>query len=186
MALNAEQLTALYDRHAREILAFLARRTSDPEAAIEILAETFATAFEDRGRFRGRNEASKRAWLYAIARHQLADHYRSEHAEDRAITRLGVQRRELTENEYERIEELAGTEQLRDLVADQVKQLPDDQQEAVRLRLVDEEPYERIATLLGISQGTARARVSRGLRALRATLADPDHTCDSERSLHHA
>jgi RNA polymerase sigma-70 factor, ECF subfamily len=186
MALNAEQLTGLYDRHAREILAFLVRRTSDPEAAVDILAETFAIAFEDRGRFRGHAERSSRAWLYTIARNQLTDYYRSEGAEGRAVARLGVQRRGLTESEYERIEELAGTEQLRDLVAEHVGQLPDDQQQAVRLRFVDEEPYERIAKLLGISEDTARARVSRGLRALRAALRTPDHNPDSERTLPNA
>ncbi|MGH2915407.1 MAG: RNA polymerase sigma factor [Solirubrobacteraceae bacterium] len=85
MTLNADQLTALYDRHARELLAFLARRTSDPEAAVDILAETFAVAFEGRERFRGRG--SGRAWLYAIARHRLADYHRSASAKGRAIAR---------------------------------------------------------------------------------------------------
>lgn len=186
MTLNSEGLTGLYDRHAREILAFLARRTCDPEAAVDILAETFASAFEDRARFQGRNDAAARAWLYAIARHQLADYFRSERARGRAIARLGVQRRGLSETEYERIEELAGTQQLRELVAEHVGQLPEDQRQAVRLRLIDEEPYERIGALLGISQDTARARVSRGLRALRAGVSAVENPSASERTVHHA
>jgi RNA polymerase sigma-70 factor (ECF subfamily) len=186
MTLNARELSGLYDRHAREILAFLARRTSDPEAAVDILAETFAEAFEDRHRFDRRDDGSARAWLYAIARHRLADYFRSERARGRAIARLGVQRRDLTDSEYERIEELAGTEQLRGLVADHIDRLPDDQQQAVRLRLIDEEPYERVAAMLGISQATARARVSRALRALRAALTAADSNPEPERTAHHA
>ena len=46
---NGPRLTELFDEHAREILGFLARRTSNPEAAVDLLAETFAAAFEGRG-----------------------------------------------------------------------------------------------------------------------------------------
>jgi hypothetical protein len=54
---NGSRLTELFDQHAREILGFLVRRTSDPEAAVDLLAETFAAAFEGRGEFRGRIHA---------------------------------------------------------------------------------------------------------------------------------
>jgi RNA polymerase sigma-70 factor (ECF subfamily) len=40
----------------------------------------------------------------------------------------------------------------------------------VRLRVVDELGYAAIASRLGISEQTARARVSRGLRALAAAV----------------
>jgi RNA polymerase sigma-70 factor (ECF subfamily) len=71
---NGPRLTELFDQHAREILGFIARRTSDPEAAVDLLAETFAAAFESRGQFRGEDPSSERAWLFAIARNQLVDH----------------------------------------------------------------------------------------------------------------
>jgi RNA polymerase sigma-70 factor (ECF subfamily) len=45
-----------------------------------------------------------------------------------------------------------------------------EQREAVRLRAVDELGYPAIARRLGISEQAARARVSRGLRALAAAL----------------
>lgn len=188
MPLNAEKLTELYDLHARAILAFLARRTCDPEAAVDILAETFAVAIKDRRKFRGSDAQAERAWLYGIARHQLANYFRSQRAELRALARLGVERRALTDAEYERIEELASSRDLRDLVASEIGRLPDDQREAVRLRVVCEEDYESIASALGISQDTARARVSRGLRALRDTVTSRgnEHTLDIDRSIDHA
>ena len=55
MALSADEVAELYDRHAEAILAFLVRRTWDPEVAVDILAETFAVALEGRHRFRGRD-----------------------------------------------------------------------------------------------------------------------------------
>lgn len=187
--MDGSRLTELFDHHAREILGFLARRTSDPEAAVDILAETFAAAYEGRGEFRGAEDRAERAWLFAIARNQLADHFRAEHAHGRAVARLGIERRELSDSEYERIEELAGTRELRELVADQVERLPPEQQDAVRLRLVRELSYEQVAQQLGISQQAARARVSRGLRALRTALphppVDPPHVDVRERTADH-
>jgi RNA polymerase sigma-70 factor (ECF subfamily) len=44
--------------------------------------------------------------------------------------------------------------------------LPDEQRRALELRVVEERSYEEVAEQLGVTQETARARVSRGLRAL--------------------
>src|ERR1039458_4772304 len=136
MTLSADEIADLYDRHAEAILAFLVRRTWDPEVAVDILAETFAVALEGRRRFRGHDDEAARAWLYGIARHHLADHFRRTGAQRRALARLGIERRPLTDIEYERIEDLAGSRELRDHVAEQLEALPVDQREAVRLRVV--------------------------------------------------
>lgn len=118
MALRADELAELYDRHAEALLAFVVRRTWDPEVAVDILAETFAVALEGRRRFRGHDDQGARAWLYGIARNQVADHFRRDGAQRRALEHLGIERRPLTDVEYERIEELAGSRELRDRVAD--------------------------------------------------------------------
>jgi RNA polymerase sigma-70 factor (ECF subfamily) len=170
MPLDADAIADLYDRHARTLLAFLARRAADPDAAIDLLAETFAAAFKDRRRFRGDDPLP---WLYGIARHQLAGYFRRGRVERRALERLGVQRRELTEAEYDRIEELAG---LGDEASAALASLKPEHRDAVRLRVVEERPYPEVARALGISEQTARARVSRALRALRrASTEEPEH-----------
>ena len=181
MPLTADDITQLFDRHAEALLAFFVRRTLAPEVGVDLLAETFAEAFEDRLAFRGSDERSARAWLYAIARHRLTDYFRQGQVERRALAQLGVDRRSLTDDEYDRIEDLAATRKLRDQVAEELAALPLDQREALRLRLVEERSYDEVARSLGISEQTARARVSRALRALRRAdlLTDlteaPDH-----------
>ena len=169
MTLDADAIADLYDRHARTLLAFLARRAADPEVAVDLLAETFAAAFKDRRRFRGDDPLP---WLYGIARHQLSGYFRRGRVERRALERLGVQRRELTEAEYDRIEELAG---LGGEVSAALASLSPEQQDAVRLRVVEERPYPEVARALGVSEPTARARVSRALRALRSSTEEPEH-----------
>lgn len=170
MSLSVDDVGRLYDRCAGELLGFFVARTLDPEAGVDLLGETFAAAFESRSSFRGRGEGEQRAWLYGIARHQLVDFFRAGGIERRALRRLGVERRTLTDAEYDRIEELAASAELREACAQILDDLPEDQRDAVRLRVVEELPYAETAQRLGISEPTARARVSRGLRALRTVV----------------
>ncbi len=157
---------ALYDERAEALLVFFTRRTFDPEAALDLWAETFAQAYSGRRRFRGSRDDELVSWLYGIAYRQLALYMRRGRTEQRALKRLGLQQPEALDGELERLEELAGLSDLRTVVADALQGLPVPQQEALRLRVVDELPYPEIAARLGVSQPTARARVSRALRAL--------------------
>jgi RNA polymerase sigma-70 factor (ECF subfamily) len=186
VTLSADEIAELYDRHAEAILGFLVRRTWDPEVAVDILAETFAVALEGRRRFRGHDDEAARAWLYGIARHHLADHFRRTSAQRRALARLGIERRPLTDIEYERIEDLAGSRELRDHIAEKLESLPLDQREAVRLRVVEEQGYQTLSKALDISQDTARARVSRGLQALRVAIDAVPAENSLQRSTDHA
>ena len=167
MRLDANDFAELYDRHAAELLGFFVRRTYDPEVGVDLVAETFAAAFKDRRHYRGEDLAAARPWLYGIARHRLAMFFRRGRVERRAVARLGVQRRELTEPEYDRIEELAASSELREQVAIALDGLGSEQREALRLRVVEGRPYCEVARELGVSEDTARARTSRALRALR-------------------
>lgn len=157
-----------YARHAEAMLRFFTRRTLDVEAAADLTSETFAEAFASRARFRDlRPEGSAgAAWLYGIGHHQLSRFFRAGGVEDRARARLGMPRRELEPDDLERIEELADLQSLRRTVARTLDRLSDDQREAIRLRVIEERTYEEVAAVLGCTQDTARARVSRGLRRM--------------------
>jgi DNA-directed RNA polymerase specialized sigma24 family protein len=77
-------------------------------------------------------------WIYGIAHHQLSAFYRRGGVERRAMDRLGVERRALTDPEYERIEELAGLAETRGRVAAALGELPAEHADVLRLRVVDE------------------------------------------------
>ena len=85
----------------------------------------------------------------------------------RALARLGVERRALTASEYDRIEELATSDELREHARRRARALDDGQRDVLRLRVVEGRPYAEVATAIGVSEQTARARVSRALRTLR-------------------
>ena len=80
----------------------------------------------------------------------------------------------LTDAETERIEALAGLSALGDALSDALAALPGDQRRAVELRRASSElSYAELASALGVSEPTARARVSRGLRALARAMPEP-------------
>src|ERR687887_646220 len=109
-------------------------------------------------------------WVFGIGRNVLHEALRRGRAERRALRRLGVEPPVLAADEQARIEELAALGELRTAVVAALADLGSEQREAVRLRVVDELGYPAIATRLGISEQAARARVSRGLRALATAL----------------
>src|SRR4029453_4021560 len=91
-------------------------------------------------------------------------------AERRGLRRLGLERPQLVEGECARIEELAGLDAMRGTLAEHLSRLAPAQRRALDLRVVRELPYPEVADRLGISEQAARARVSRGLRALGSAL----------------
>lgn len=169
MTPTADHIASIYDRLSPEVLRYLARRTFDPEAAVDLTAETFARAIADRRQFRGHTEDELIGWIYAIARNQLTDFLRRGRVEREAMVRLGMQRRPLPSADFDRIEQLIDLQDVRDEVAAALEGLTEPQQHVLRLRVLEEQSYGEIAVALGTSEQTARARVSRALRALRAT-----------------
>ena len=155
-----------YERYAQRVMAFLLRRSFDPELALDLTAETFATALLRRADFRGNTEEEERAWLFAIARSHLSHYLRRGEVERRAVQRLGIMVGRMEPDELARIEEQAGMAELKPRLVAALETLPVDQRRAVELRVVHELEYERVAEEIQSSQEVARARVSRGLRAL--------------------
>jgi RNA polymerase sigma-70 factor (ECF subfamily) len=158
---DPEAFAAFYRRHARPVAAFFVVRTRDAETAADLTAETFAAALEGVGRFRADRGAAT-AWLYGIARHQLSRWQRRRHVDDRARRRLGMERLDLDDADLERVGALDDT------VRVWIEELPDDQRDAVRARVVDGDDYAAVAARTGTTQAAVRQRVSRGLSALRA------------------
>jgi RNA polymerase sigma factor (sigma-70 family) len=163
---DADAFAALYDREAQDVLVFIARRTLDPELALDLTAETFAQAFRGRRTFRGSSVAEERAWLFTIARRQISHYHRRGTVERRALQLLGASLPQATDDDLCEIAEVADLDALREILGDELQRLSEDQREALRLRIVEERPYPDVALALGVSEQTARARVSRGLRAL--------------------
>src|SRR5215210_6484785 len=102
---DAASFERFYLRHVEPLLGFFARRTGDPDLAADLCAETFAAALASRHRYRPELGAAA-AWLYGIGTKKLADAHRRGYAERRARRRLGMERIELSVDDFARIERL--------------------------------------------------------------------------------
>ena len=173
---DAGEFDDLYRAESEGVLVFFARRTLDPEVALDLTAETFAHAYLGWRRLRGSSDAERQAWLYTIARRRLSRYLRRGRVERRALRRLGIQTPDRHEDDLAQIEERAGLGPLRDTLRRELDHLSAEQRRALELRIVQERPYADVARDLGITELAARARVSRALRALGRALEVPHAT----------
>lgn len=165
-AAQPQHFVTFYDRHARGLLAFFARRTYDSQVAADLTAETFAQAFAGRGRFRNPGPGSAVAWLYTIARRQLGRFVKRQRVESRWRRSLGMGSLLVGPEAIERAEDLIDSAEMRRQVAQALGKLNHDLRQAVTLRVVEGKPYAEAARLSGCSEQLLRKRVSRALKIL--------------------
>ncbi len=157
---DATAFRELYDRYAARIESYHRRRCRDEQAALDLVAETFAQAWCVRRSFRDLADGSAAPWLYGIARNVLLQSVRRKRLEDAARERLGLLEHLDAPQIIPNANWLEGVDELLD-------GLPTDQRQAVQMRVVQDMSYQRIAADLAISPENARARVHRALKALR-------------------
>jgi len=150
-----------YDRHARTVLGYFARRTRDPQIAADLTAETFASAIAAQPRYRPTG-APALAWLFKIAARRLADYERRGAVERRMRRTLAMRTPRLTPEDAAAIGVLAD-----EAVGVLLAELPAEQREAIAAHIIDERDYADLASSWQISEAAVRQRVSRGLSALR-------------------
>jgi RNA polymerase sigma factor (sigma-70 family) len=167
---DAEAFAVFYDRYETAIVGYFLRRASDAEVAADLAAEVFAAALSAAARYRP-DAATAAPWLFTIAHHTLARSVRRGRVEARARHRLGIHEAfELEPTQIDRVHAaVAGDEWVNQLLIG----LPEDQQTAIRARILDELPYDEIADRLQTSELVIRKRVSRGIATLREQLEDP-------------
>jgi len=164
-----EAFTVFYRRHVDVVLTYLRRRTASPEAAADLMAETFAAALLAlHTNVEPGDIDVPAAWLLGIARNKLFESYRRGRIEAAARERLGMEPLVLDDTDLALVEELSET----DVVNQLADLLPADQLEALRARVIDERGYDEIARDLDCSEAVVRKRVSRALRTLRARSGD--------------
>jgi RNA polymerase sigma factor (sigma-70 family) len=161
---NAEALGELYCRHAPAIHSWLRTRAS-PETASELVAETFAQAALSLRRFKDPGDGSAAPWLVGIARNLLRRSYERDRVERSARRRLGMP---MTWHDPGpgRVEERDRAERMTPSLVAALATLPPGQRRALELRVIEELPYDKVASSLSCSEGAARIRVTRALASL--------------------
>lgn len=155
-----------YERHVGAVVAFLGRRVCGADVVFDLTAETFARAFEHRGRYDPARGPAV-AWVLTIARNLLIDSVRRSRVVDESRVRLGVTPVAVDDAQLELIE----TRSRLDLGA-VLAGLPTEQSQAIIRRFLLQESYPEIAERLSCSEQVVRKRVSRGLANARQAVEE--------------
>jgi RNA polymerase sigma factor (sigma-70 family) len=160
-----------YRRFLPMVTGFHYRRTRRAELAFDLTAETFATVVAGCDRFDPeRGEAA--AWVFGIAANKLRESLRRGRVEASARERLAHEPVVIDDEDLARVEAMA-SEADEARVEAALRTLPPHEREAVLARVIDERPYEQIASEARCSEAVVRQRVHRGLRRMRTQMEDP-------------
>jgi RNA polymerase sigma-70 factor, ECF subfamily len=177
---DPELFEAFYREQVEGLLRFVARRVGDRERAADLTAEIFLAAVESAHRYRP-GRGTPKAWLYGIARVIVANDRRTRGREAAGTERLRG-RALLDEDDAARMDARidAGAQSRRLYAA--MDRLPDAERAVLELVALDELSVAEAAAAAGVRPVTARVRLHRARRRLRAELdqAPAPQTRDEE------
>lgn len=162
---DREAFGVLYERRHELVLAYLLKRTRNPEVAMDLMAETFAAALLALANRPPAIAGSAAPWLLTIARNALIDSHRRGRVESAARAQLALEPLRIDDGDVDRVLRIAAET---DLLIRLSHELPADQFDALRARVLDERGYGEIARELECSAAVVRKRVSRAIATLRA------------------
>lgn len=143
---------------------FITRVGGDIHTAEDLTQETLLAAVDSRGLATADEPL---AWLFAIARHKLLDHYRQQDRRRLRITFLdAVTQATLADDRFLPELDLA-TVQTRDTIIATLQELSPRQRGAIVLRYLDGLDVPTTAAMLGVSIHAAESLLARGRRAFR-------------------
>jgi RNA polymerase sigma-70 factor (ECF subfamily) len=153
----------LYRRYMGPIYRFHLIRTSNVQDAQDLTSLTFLAALESIESYRG--QGSFAGWLFGIASHKVADHYR------RRRVSASLEAIEEMADPEPYPEEVAATRLQLSQVARALATLAPDQAEALTLRLSGGLSALEVGRIMGRSEAAVKMLVHRGLRNLQDRLA---------------
>lgn len=169
----------LYREVHEGVFRYTRRRVMCAEIAADLTAEVFARALQALPQFDPAKGTGEQ-WLYGIARNQVRMWARSGEVDRRARQRIGLETPTFTEADTKMIEDRYDAGPLVAAVRAVLLDMRAIDREIIELRMVENLPYETIATRLCITPTAARVRCSRALARLRAELEERVPDLDRE------
>ena len=153
----------LYDQYFPKVFAYVYGRVQHREASLDIVSDVFEKAYVKKQALRSAEAFG--SWLFAIARNEVASHWRKEKPAARALQDAAWQR-ELNHQPPGPEDTLLHRERLSHLVT-LLHKLPPREQEIISLKFDAELTNREIAAILNTSEVNVRVTIFRALRKLR-------------------
>jgi len=164
---DEDALAQLYDRYGRVAYGLALRIVRDQALAEDAVQEAFLTVWRTAGSFRS-DRAKPSTWILTLVHRRAVDVVRREERR-RAAPLEGTE--EPDERSLAAHEEIELSDRRR-LVQEALRQLPDEQREALELAYYGGLTQSELAERLSVPLGTIKSRMFTGLRRLRDLLAE--------------
>lgn len=164
--------------HATDLDRYLARVWPHRDEVRDLRQEVFVKVYEAAAKTRPQ---SPRAFLFATARHLLADRVR--HARIVSIEVVGgLDALNVLIDEISPEQEASGRQELKRL-GEAIDRLPERCREIVWLRRVHDMPLKEIAARLGITEKTVEKQLTKGVRLMANYFGDATTSAERGRSI---
>ncbi|MGD8861788.1 MAG: RNA polymerase sigma factor [Myxococcales bacterium] len=183
---DGEAFGALLTRYRGPLYNFALRTLRDPEAASDVLQDTFTRVIQRADTFDKRSKFS--TWMYTVARNLCIDHMRKQkHRRHASLDAPAAGHSDGGAPLAERVaagdpgvDRRAEAPALRERIAAAVEALPDEQREVFLLRQLQQMPFAQIAEVTGAPENTIKSRMRYALERLQQALADYEEDARAE------
>ena len=159
---DAEAFGQLYDVCIDRVYRFIFFRVSDELTAEDLTSQVFLKAWQNLGRYQPKGPFL--AWLYAIARNTVIDHYRT-HKQTVSLDEAAP-----IAAKDDKLDDLIELKFEVNSLQESLQYLTEEQQEVITLKFIAEYDTDQIARKMGKSEGAIRALQMRALQALAKVL----------------
>lgn len=160
-------LEVLIKRHQSKIYGFILSKIADRDLADDIFQDTFIKVIHTLKSDRYNEEGKFLPWVVRIAHNLVMDYFRKE-------KRVGMKRdsEELPffsflKDEGDTVESFMIKEQIEEDIRFLIKELPEDQQQVIMMRMYQDLSFKEIAEITDVSINTALGRMRYALLNLR-------------------
>jgi RNA polymerase sigma factor (sigma-70 family) len=162
----------LYRANVDAVMAYFARRTTDPQVVADLTADTFVAVITGFGSFDPR-KGTARAWLFGIAGHVYAAYCAAYSHQQHKLERLAA-RRDLGPDEVDELLGRIDAERAARGLLSELARLPERDRRVIDLVDIAGLPPKEAAAALGLTPGTVRMRLMRARARLRKFHHEPD------------
>ena len=168
---NRMAMQELYSLTVRNMNAVCSRYVVDPDDVKDVLQESYLKAFSKIETFMPRDDGSLVAWLRRIVVNEALQLLRRKKLLNQLVSLDDVE---------DEPEDLTVSDQVTDYVSsidignlmELVQQLPDGYRTIFNLYAIEKLPHSKIATMLGISEGTSASQYHRARKQLARLILD--------------
>ncbi len=157
----------IFDIFADRIFRFVYLKIGDRENAKDLASETFLGAFQSVNRYKPQSNTKFSTWLFSIAHKKIVNYYRwQKNRKTISLEKISANLVDKSESNLDKINK----EQQHQLIIEYLHKLPENLQEILILKFIEELDYSEIQQITGKKQGNIRVLLHRGIKKLREEL----------------